>query len=260
MEPRLRIGALPALLLGLLFLSQPVIHAQEPTGSDAESQVQALLLDGVRAFRAEQFESALQIFYRVERLGPRADLGMYRGMALHKLGRHAEALTEFRAARRAGISESVADYYDAVSCYRLGLHQRARDGFAALLDPPTHKGSPPLGPRLREGAARFVAALDRIAPRNPDPLRPETALSRRIELVQKQVSEATQRRSVEAEEWLEELALLLQMLPMEARNQYQPAFQERLNQIQQWHRREGAAGRVAELSELLERVRTAPTR
>ena len=69
MEPRLRIGTLPALLLGLLFLSQSVLHAQEPTGADAESQVQALLLDGVRAFRAEQFESALHIFYRVERLG-----------------------------------------------------------------------------------------------------------------------------------------------------------------------------------------------
>ena len=260
MEPRLRIGALPALLFGLLFLSQSVIHAQEPSGSDAESQVQALLLDGVRAFRAEQFESALQIFHRVERFGPRADLGMYRGMALHKLGRHAEALAEFRVARRAGISESVADYYDAVSCYRLGLHERARDGFAALLDPQTHKGSPPLGPRLREGAARFVAALDRIAPRNPDPLRPETALSRRIDLVQKQVSEATQRRSVEAQEWLEEAALLLQLLPIEARSSYLPAFQESLVALQQSYKAQAAAERVAELSLLLQRVRTAPTR
>ena len=128
-----QIGALGVLLCG--WLSVTAAFAQEPALPDAEALVQAQLLDGVRAFRAEQFESALLYFRRVEQQSARPDIGMYLGMVLHKLGRHAEALAAFRSARRALVQESVADYYDAVSCYRLGLYERSRVGFAALLLP-----------------------------------------------------------------------------------------------------------------------------
>jgi tetratricopeptide (TPR) repeat protein len=217
--------------------------------------MQTLLLDGVRAFRAEQYDSALAIFRRVEQQSARPDIGMYLGMALHKLGRHAEALSAFRAARRVGLAESVADYYDAVSCFRLGMYERARVGFAALLAETERPGSPPLGPRLREGAERFLAATERSAPRQADPARPEQLPVRRLEVVLKQVSELPQVRGLEGAEWLEEAALLLPLLPTTERTPYLSRFQEILSTLQQSLGGPTSSPRSIELTAVSQRVR-----
>jgi len=239
------------LLLGCgLAVPSPVL-AQEP----GDAQMQSLLLNGVRAFRAEQYDGALAIFRRVEQQSARPDIGMYVGMALHKLGRHAEALSAFRAARRGGLAESVADYYDAVSCYRLGMYERARVGFSALLAEPEPQGSPPLGPRLREGAERFLAATERSAPQRPDPARPEQFPSRRLEAALKQASELHPVRGLEGTEWLEEAALLLPLVPHTERTPYQLRFQELLTTLQQALSGPTAAQRSVELTAVSQRVR-----
>ena len=248
-----QIGTRGALLCGWLWVS--VVAAQEPTSPEWEAQVQAQLLDGVRAFRAEQFESALLYFRRVEQQSARPDIGMYLGMVLHKLGRHAEALAAFRSARRALVQESVADYYDAVSCYRLGLYERSRVGFAALLSPRADQGSPPLGPRLREGAERFIAAIERVAPRSPDPSHPEQATIRRLELAIKQAHDAHLIKSVDDQEWIEEAGLLLLALPAAERPPYLLRVQAVVTQIQQSLVGPAAAQRSAELTALLVRAR-----
>jgi tetratricopeptide (TPR) repeat protein len=240
------------LLLGCgLAVPSPVL-AQEP----GDAQMQSLLLDGVRAFRAEQYDSALAIFRRVEQQSARPDIGMYLGMALHKLGRHAEALSAFRVARRGGLAESVADYYDAVSCYRLGMYERARVGFAALLAEPEQKGSPPLGPRLREGAERFLATIERSAPRQADPARPEQLPTRRLDAALKQVSELPPVRGLEGAEWLEEAALLLPLLPPTERTAYSLRFQELLTTLQQSLSGPTASQRSVELTAVSQRVRS----
>ncbi len=195
----------------------------------------AQLLDGVRAFRAEQFESALLYFRRVEQQSARPDIGMYLGMVLHKLGRHAEALAAFRSARRALVQESVADYYDAVSCYRLGLYERSRVGFAALLSCPVM--APESAARATCGCAKEPSAsslrLSGSHPGVPDPSHPEQATIRRLELAIKQASDAHLIKSADDQEWIEEAGLLLLALPAAERPPYLLRVQAVVTQIQQ---------------------------
>ncbi len=211
MRTLLRIAVLLALPLGGVGLPLSLAHAQSASAPDQDAQ--AALLEGVRAFRSEQFEQALSIFRNVEQGSGRRDIGLYLGMALHKLGRHGEALAAFRAARGAGVTEPIADYYDAVSCFRLGLFERARLGFAKLLTPADQSGSPALGPRLREGAQKFSAAIDKAAPKVADPSRPDALPARRFEVVLKQAQDLVAKGSPQAPDWLEEAALLLPLLP-----------------------------------------------
>jgi tetratricopeptide (TPR) repeat protein len=137
-------------------------------GKPADPTVQLQLLEGVRLFRAEQYEDALRVFQKVEADQQPADIGFYLGMALHKLGRHTAALSAFRSAQRSGLREPVADYYAAVSCYRLGMTTRARRGFLALVGGGGSLSAavPPLGPRLQQGARSFLSALQ-PAPQEP---------------------------------------------------------------------------------------------
>jgi tetratricopeptide (TPR) repeat protein len=191
--------------------AQPAQPAQLPSSTAA----QELLLDGVRAFRGERYEEALALFQRVAERGRSGDIGFYLGMTQHKLGRHLEALLALRAARRHGLREPVADYYQAVSCYRLGMLERARQMFAALSAPPEKPdpatGSAPiLGPRLREGAQRFAQALDKA----------REAGDRRLALLQ-QHETARARAEVElaaggplgALEWFDEAVSSLAQVP-----------------------------------------------
>lgn len=156
------------------------------------------LLRGVRAFRAARYEEALAIFRRVGSQGEVREIGFYLGTTLHKLGRHEEALVAFRAAARAGLREPVAAYYQAVSCYRLGMLQRARLGFASLV-----QGEASPGPRLREGARRFLHSIEAALPGLPPGPRYAAVLAHAQAALP----------APEAIEWLEEAVLLLPQLP-----------------------------------------------
>jgi FimV-like protein len=121
------------------------------------SDVTAQLLDGVRAFRGDRFDEALVHFRDVERRGGAPDLALYLGPTLYKLGRYAEAQAVLARQHRRGPRDAVADYYLALTYHRLGLTQLARRVFAGL-------DAREAGPRLAEGAARFVAAIDARVP------------------------------------------------------------------------------------------------
>ncbi|MCS6915536.1 MAG: hypothetical protein RMK29_00485 [Myxococcales bacterium] len=179
-----------ALLLPLLLLAPPTRGQVE--GPQHE------LLRGVRAFRAERYEEALAIFRRLEAQGEVREIGFYVGTTLHKLGRHEEALGAFRAAARAGLREPVAAYYQALSCYRLGMLQRARLGFASLV-----QGEASPGPRLREGARRFLQHIEAALPGLPPGPRYAAVLAHAQAMLP----------GHEAIEWLEEAVLLLPYLP-----------------------------------------------
>lgn len=153
------IGVAPLLFGFVLALLCETVTAQ-PAATISSAATQLLLLDGVRAFRAERYEEALAIFHRVEARQPSGDIDFYLGMTQHKLERHLEALVTLRAARRRGMREPVADYYQAVSCYRLGMFERARQGFATLATQRRSDDAPILGPRLQQGAQRFAQATD----------------------------------------------------------------------------------------------------
>lgn len=184
----------------------------------ADAATQALLLDGVRAFRAERYDDALHIFHQVESQHVLSDIGFYQGMALHKLGRHAEALSAFRAAHRQGLSEPIADYYQAVSCFRLGMMARALREFSALQPQERARvGAPPLGPKLMLGVQQFLRALEQAgfgaseaqgaAPR----VQPAAAalFTARLPMALAGAEAALARSPQEALEWLDEAAELL---------------------------------------------------
>ncbi|MFO0577192.1 MAG: hypothetical protein U1A78_24565 [Polyangia bacterium] len=249
--------------------ASPDPASPSPAQSQAQSQAQTqlLLLDGVRAFRAEQYDSALVLFRRIESAAARPDIGFYLGMVLHKLGRHGEALVAFRAAQRAGLSESVADYYRAVSCFRLGQLERARAGFRALLQPSPAPGAggpdpaaPPLGPRLLQGAERFVAAIERAAPSSPDPARPETEPRRRFEAALQKADSLTVQSDAEAQEWLEEAALLVPALAEPERAAALTRFHAILARVQKAAHGPAAAVRTTELGALWQSVRASSHR
>jgi hypothetical protein len=109
------------------------------------------LLAGVRAFRASQFELALS---ELQQAGGATDLSLYLGPTLYKLGRLDEARLVLAALHRSGRSDAVADYYLGMTWYRLGLLQLARSLFARI-------DARDAGPKLADGAARFVAEIDR---------------------------------------------------------------------------------------------------
>lgn len=211
-------GVAPLLLGSVLELlctaaaAQPASPAPA-TATNNSAAAQLLLLDGVRAFRAERYEEALAIFHRVEVSQPSGDIGFYLGMTQHKLERHLEALVMLRAARRRGMREPVADYYQAVSCYRLGMFERARQGFATLSA--AGRGSadaPLLGPRLQQGAQRFAQAIGaasttEIADKRQAQLtRYETALRRTDE----QLASGS---ALAALEWFHEAVEILALIP-----------------------------------------------
>lgn len=244
------------LVVGLLASSagrsgaQPV-DAGAGAGVDSAA-TQALLLDGVRAFRAERYEEALRIFKRVEADKSPADIGFYLGMVLHKLGRHAEALTVFRAAHRAGLREPVADYYQAVSAYRLGLFWRARQGFQALLacseqpatcatSPSSSAPAPMLGPRLQQGARSFLQAVEQALTETLDgSSRP--LLLRRYEIALGRATALPAGSEDEALEWLDEAVQLFGQLPERAT--LLPALRQSLQQLGEALRGKPAAADV----------------
>ena len=217
---RWRSRLLCALLLAPL-LQLAVAHAQSlPAIHEATTQL--LLLDGVRAFRGERYEEALAIFRRIEAAQAPADIGFYLGMTLHKLGRHAEALVVFRAAHRAGLREPVADYYQAVSCHRLGLFMRAQQGFSALLagaKRPAEANTPPLGPRLQQGARSFLEAIEQ-------PLADPAQRLQRYEAALSQAATLPAGSEEEALEWVDEAVQLFAQLP--GRAEHLPVLRQAL--------------------------------
>lgn len=183
---------------------------------------QASLLEGIRQFRAEHYDDSLRLFRLVATEHQPPDIGFYLGMALHKLGRHVEALTAFRAAQRAGLHEPVADYYAALSCYRLGMWARARIEFSALINTaglptPGHgdAGMPPLGPRLLGGARSFLASIPNVPSGlegTPDPAADNWL--RRFDSARAQADSAlTAEHPDAALEWLLEAARIVEGLP-----------------------------------------------
>lgn len=185
--------------------SEPGKTAVGTSAPEKSAITQLQLLEGVRLFRAEQYDEALRVFQQIDAEQQPADIGFYLGMALHKLGRHLPALVAFRSAARSGLHEPVADYYSAVSCYRLGMLSRARLGFTALVEPASAGAAPglPLGPRLQEGARRFLAALP---PRGNEASSPGgTTAGQRCELAQRNSERLLLAEDLDgALEWLEE--------------------------------------------------------
>jgi tetratricopeptide (TPR) repeat protein len=132
------------LVAALLLLGAAAVRAQ---GVDAH------LLAGARAFRAQQYDTALAEFRKVEQASGAPDLPLYLGPTLYKLGRYDEARQVLGRAHRNGSADAVAEYYLGLSWYRLGLVRLARGVFFAL-------DAREAGPKLAEGAARFVADID----------------------------------------------------------------------------------------------------
>lgn len=184
------------LLLGALgvLLFRPALAAP-----DAPFDQELLL--GVRAFRAEHYEEALQIFRRVEATAKVPEIGFYLGTTLHKLGRDAESLSAFRAARARGLDESLSDYYQSVSCYRLGMLERARQGFERLLTPAAD-GAPRVGPRLLQGTRRFLLSIEAASEKAPAAPRYAAVLER-----------SATAPAAAALEWLDEAVLLSARVP-----------------------------------------------
>ena len=212
---------------GLCFWKFSVAQVQESAGT--EVSVQQLLLQGVRAFRLEHHEEALALFQKVEQTGTRPDIGVYLGMALHKLGRHGEALAAYRAARRAGVLEPVAEYYDAVSCFRLGLLVRARRAFSQLLKNPTN--GPTLGPRLREGAERFSQATEQLLLPYTDPIQRAVLSKRLFDAALTKVDQTLPQNEGLALEWLEEAAQQIPYLKPQDHAAAQTLFRQYLSKF-----------------------------
>ena len=210
----IHIGVIALGLIARVAAAQPGSAAPEAPASGAADQ--QLILSGVRAFRAERYAEALDIFRKVEAEQQQRDIGFYLGMVLHKLGRHVEALSAFRSAHKSGLREPVADYYQSVSCYRLGMLERARQGFLLLIAPSGQReGGSVLGPRLQLGAQRFLQAMDQ-APAEPDagsvPVNPllrrySSALMRAEEQLAITGGEAA------ALEWLDEALEIIMKVP-----------------------------------------------
>lgn len=192
--------------------SQAVPPDPQRVAVNAAAQLQ--LLEGVRLFRAAQYDEALRVFQKIDADQQPADIGFYLGMVWHKLGRHLPALIAFRSAGRSGLREPVADYYLAVSCYRLGMTARARAGFAMLVAiTPTAAGPAiPLGPRLQQGARSFLAALP--AATGDAPRESPAAMSAHYEGALHSSERLLQSDDADgALEWFEEAARSLQESP-----------------------------------------------
>lgn len=121
--------------------------------ADTGAETTARLLEGVRAFRSDRYEEALSRFREVERDGGASDLALYLGPTLFKLGRYREAEVILARQHRAGPRDAVAEYYLGLTYHRLGLLRLARAVFATI-------DVRDAGPKLAEGAARFIAAID----------------------------------------------------------------------------------------------------
>ena len=146
------------------------------------------------------------------------DIGLYEGMTLHKLGRHQQALVAFRRAQRFGFRDTVATYYQSVSCYRLGMLARARLLFGSLRAGQSGIQAEVLGPRLVTGALQFSNAIDQTG-QTPEQLstRLEISLQRIDASLQQSMTQegesSAESRADLATEWLEEATELLLMLP-----------------------------------------------
>jgi len=235
---RLRSGIIALGLWARIAGAQPT----PPQPLQDTAPAQAMLLDGVRAFRAEQYAAALSIFRKVESEQHPKDIGFYLGMALHHLGRHAEALAAFRAAHRSGLSEPVADYYQSVSCYRLGMLERARQGFLALVGPPRPpEQGPRLGPRLQLGAQRFLQAIEQaFSDKDAGGARPSGVLRRYEAALQNAETLFGTEGGLDVPlEWLDEAVQLLMQIP--ERTAQLPALRQNLLRM-----REGVRGKPAE--------------
>jgi tetratricopeptide (TPR) repeat protein len=136
---------IPRLLVAALVLGAP------PAAAD--NAIEAHLLAGARAFRAQKYEAALAEFREVERAGGTPDLPLYLGPTLYKAGRIDEARVVLDRMHRSGQTDAVAEYYLGLCWYRLGLVRLARALFSTI-------DSAAAGPKLAEGASRFIADID----------------------------------------------------------------------------------------------------
>jgi hypothetical protein len=138
-----------AVVAGLCLLAALPAHPDEGGPPGAAEH----LLAGVRAFRADRYEEALAEFRLVQQMGTRMDLALYLGPTLYHLGRYTEARSVLAREHRSGRRDAVAEYYLALSYHQLGYLRLARGIFSAI-------DRREAGPRLAEGASRFVAAVD----------------------------------------------------------------------------------------------------
>ncbi len=140
-----RVASVAAAVQSILHLLLEAPASFDPAGH---------LLAGARHFRAGRFEAALVEFRLVERAGaPPADLGLYLGPTLYKLGRLAESVEAF-ATLPPTAADPLADYYQGLAAFDLKLYRRARASFARVI----RDG----GPKLAGSARRFLSEIDHV--------------------------------------------------------------------------------------------------
>ena len=119
------------------------------------------LLQGARHFREGRFANALVEFKVARRLGVGGEADWYIAASLVKLGRAEEALESFAAARKTApdARDALLDYYHALACYEARLYLCAD----TLLDAVGDVSGPRIGEQVRALRAD-ISALFRSAP------------------------------------------------------------------------------------------------
>jgi tetratricopeptide (TPR) repeat protein len=119
------------------------------------------LLQGARHFREGRFANALVEFKVARRLGSDGEADWYIAASLVKLGRAEEALEAFAMARREApeARDALLDYYQALACYEARLYLCADE----LLEAVGEASGPRIGAQARK-LREELAALFRAPP------------------------------------------------------------------------------------------------
>jgi tetratricopeptide (TPR) repeat protein len=124
-----------------------------PSGADGH------LLAGARHFREGRFAEALVEFKVARRLGAEGPAAWYASAALVKLGRHEEAVEGFAAAERLdpASGDALLGYYRALALYGARLYTSADAMLARIGD----GAGPRIGAQVAELRGRIGALLSR---------------------------------------------------------------------------------------------------
>jgi tetratricopeptide (TPR) repeat protein len=129
--------------------------------ASAPPEATSHLLQGARHFREGRFAQALVEFKVARRLGVEGEADWYIAASLVKLGRAEEALEAFAAAQQSAPEsrDALLDYYHALACHEARLYLCAD----ALLGEVGESSGPRIGAQVRKLRAD-IAALFRAPP------------------------------------------------------------------------------------------------